>query len=193
MKFSEKLLKNYECKKMTVVRREDGFYSIFNTLDDYGHLRWSGVCDSIEDALKRIGSEEGLSWGAVDDISERQSWQIIKTIDFSELGGKGYQKGDKIRRIKTGQIGVVAFVDEHGVGTCCKDQYGNDENGYLPFSGVEPYFEDEDEEEEAERAANEVPKDVCERLDLIDQKIGIIFEELGITELKCGILSKKKS
>ena len=33
---------------------------------------------------------------------------------------------------------------------------------------------------------------LSERLDMIDRKIGIIFDELGITELKCGILSKPK-
>jgi len=28
---------------------------------------------------------------------QKEDWRIVKTIDFSELGGKGYEKGEKVR------------------------------------------------------------------------------------------------
>lgn len=150
-----------------------------------------------------------MGWEAhvLDEWAKTYSWQIIKTIDFSELGGKGYELGCKVRVIATGEVGHINSFFGGGYFVGPDPHYRLESvSTFRHPKEIEPYFEDEHECEEdwvgrcytCEKnllaPGEEVPTmNLSERLDMIDRKIGIIFEELGITELKCGILSKKKS
>lgn len=146
-KFSEKLLKNWECGKCTVVKDKNRRYCIFSTKDFVGDLRMSGWLGSIEGCLEYIGDEGGYAAKDIDILSKEDNWQIVKTIDFSDLGGKGFQVDDKVRVIETGEIKTIDSVVENTVGNsvaqvsfCSEcDEYANRE--------IEPYFGDSDKDE----------------------------------------------
>jgi len=136
---------------MTVVRDKDGDYCIFCTLGPDGDLRISGWMSSVEEAMEYIGWTSGYSEDLIDLRAKQSSWQIIKTIDFSKLGGEGYKVGDRVRVISTGKIGRIEKYENDENETHVNVAFGGNDVTHcicVPRSQVEPYFEDEEEEDD---------------------------------------------
>ncbi len=96
MKFSEKLLKNWECGLYTLIRTCLDTYIVFSTKYSNTVIRHSGFWSDKNMALEYIGSYT-KSLLTIDTSAERDNWKIIKTIHPSELMGKGFEKGQKVR------------------------------------------------------------------------------------------------
>ena len=163
--FYEKLLKNYETGKATVIKGRNNEYSIFTTLNDKGCIRKYDWGISIDKVIEIINlyfcSEEEIN-----ECSENENWKIVKTIDAVEFFGQdGFKKGDKVRILpnakeeckksdlswsevkqKMVDSGFGYFYERNGDAYLIKDEKG--ENWLFPRQCVEYYFEEDDDDKE---------------------------------------------
>jgi hypothetical protein len=157
MTFYEKLVRNWECGKMSVVKNKEGNYMIFSTKCGDGFKRsvWE---DSIDKCLEYIG----VAYANKYEIEEHsKDWKIVKTIDFSELGGEGYKKGDKVRTLSDAREkraksnlscnSVTEQIIQDGYGYINRKSgtdwfvwnKDRDKEVLFPSSAIEPWLEDE--------------------------------------------------
>lgn len=88
---------NWERGFYSVVHsKKDGLYQIFSTKDFYGDLRMSDGYETVEEAKKNIGERTGYT---KEEFKEyfTSDWEIVDTIHPSELMGKGFQVGDRVK------------------------------------------------------------------------------------------------
>ena len=69
-------------------------YFIISTKDENGRFRESEYSQTVEDAKLSIGANPGEKLGYLDYMD---NWKIVDTIHPSELMGKGFQVGDKVK------------------------------------------------------------------------------------------------
>lgn len=162
MNFYDKLMTNYRCGKCTVVKNDRGQFCTFSTPYSSGNLREGRWCGSEEEAMKHIGYFDGLIKETIDKLSKKEDWQIVKTIDFSDLGGEGYRVGEKVRILPDARkvnekkgvdfaSGMDAMVEDgYGYlsvvesGRLCILNKGRSDRWYFTPSSVEPFLEEDE-------------------------------------------------
>lgn len=140
--FYEKLLKNWECGLFTLIKYcGKGSYSkgyrVLSTRTSTGNFRSSGFKETEQGAISDIGSTF-FEKGEIEEHSKKHNWIIIRTIHLSELMGKGYDVGDKVRIRKTGEIETIT-----GTNYSEGYPYETDDESYS-LNQIEPYFEEEE-------------------------------------------------
>jgi hypothetical protein len=102
------------------VKDINGFYWIISTkVEDLGTggFRRSVGSSHLSECKLTVG-DSALTGEQIDDCEEKCGWKIVDTIHPSELMGKGFRVGDKVKfkdMLGTDCEGTVTSVDEHGI------------------------------------------------------------------------------
>lgn len=158
MTFAEKLKNNYRCGKCTIVENKNKRFAIFSTPDLNGCLRYSTFYESLNGAERNIGDNCGWSDEDLNNVAQEESWRIVGTIDFSELGGEGYKEGEKVRILPDSKEKCLkSGIDwntykkeilKKGFGLVERKE-GSEyriDGAWFPSSAIEPFYEDKVEE-----------------------------------------------
>lgn len=122
MTLAEQLEYNWERGFYSVVKDKQGLFWIVSTkMEDLGTggFRRSLGSNDIEECKASVGSS-ALTGEQIDICEEKCGWKIVDTIHPSELMGKGFQVGDKVKiNMKgdyyNGMNGVIELVINGGV------------------------------------------------------------------------------
>lgn len=112
MTLSQQLNYNWERGFYSVVKDNRGNFIIFSTKDEYGSLRRTLSCESMREAMEQIGDCEGIHEELFPGLEKTAGWKLIDSINPSELMGKGFQVGDKVKINEGKYIGSTGEVME---------------------------------------------------------------------------------
>lgn len=124
MTLQQQLEYNWERQVYSVVKDINGFYWIISTkVEDLGTggFRRSVGSSHLSECKLTVG-DSALTGEQIDDCEEKCGWKIVGTIHPSELMGKGFQVGDKVKIFESpepeydGEIHTVKRIEADMIG-----------------------------------------------------------------------------
>lgn len=122
MTLYDQLMFYWERGFYSVVRRKGGDFLIVTTplkqdhkdsYGDYEGMQYTYPCDSVEEAKKQVFDCECiLSRSNPCAMAAPEHWEIVDTIHPSELMGKGFQVGDRVKCVDGSHLDSRIFTVE---------------------------------------------------------------------------------
>ncbi len=184
----QQLIYNWERGFYSVVKDEDGFYSIFSTKDQHGFLKGTWSYAKRSEAKDCLGEREFGSKADFDTECRKNNWKIIDTIHPSELMGKGFQVGDKVnhQEYRIGKIIKVDPDDKEGLRYYVQfeeDCYWCNLDSLKPVLPVE-------EKKEVDQLGNKLKQPIELDDNLVENSVNVDFDS-GKPTARVGFLNGK--
>ena len=148
MNLREKLDIIHNVGRWTMLMDDEGEFCLFSTRDEDGNLRDSGWWKTKKEAIECQRGFCGYLPEDFDYYAKEENWRIVRTGTPEEFDNvEGYKEEDKVRIVGKDSVRFIKGKSGGDWRIWNKDRTNWI---FLPPSAIEPYFEDEEEEEMVE-------------------------------------------
>jgi len=151
MNLRQKLDIIHNVGRWTMLTNDDGEFCLFSTRDNGGDLRDSGWWKTKKEAIECQRGFCGYLPEDFDYYAKEENWRIVRTGTPEEFDKvEGYKEGQKVRITENTIGNGFGFIEERYKDNWRVSNENKDDWHTFPASAIEPYFEDEQEEEMVE-------------------------------------------